>query len=225
VCSSDLETYLDLQDVCFAGPRHGYAVGGVDGPGFVHTADGGLTWIVDDINGQILRGVCFPDTARGVAVGSPILGTLDGGQTWSTQMGTAHGLADVAFFDADVAVAVGTGGAIMRTNNGGWLTAVPPWSPASGATAAASLRTCPNPFNPRTTIAFAMPVAGRARLRVYDVAGRLVRTLTDAEFLAGDHLTTWDGKDSAGRTMSSGVYFAGLESGDRIETARMVLIR
>ncbi len=224
--SRQARTYLDLQDVCLVGPRHGYAVGGPDGPGLVRTTDGGLNWIVEGAPlGEYLSGVCFTDTARGVAVGNYALGTLDGGLTWTRQPASAHGLDDVAFFDEDTGVAVGPGGAILRTRTAGWPTAVAP-EPEPGRRATLLLRqNRPNPFNPRTTIPFDLPAGGRVRLRVYDAAGRCVRTLRDADLPRGRHEAVWDGRDARGRAVASGSYFARLTADGRVETVRMGLVR
>jgi len=83
----------------------------------------------------------------------------------------------------------------------------------------------PNPFNPKTTIAYALPEAGHVTLRVYDVAGRLVRVLEDGEREAGAHSATWDGTDGAGLGVGSGVYFCRLETDGRVETRSMVLLK
>jgi len=83
----------------------------------------------------------------------------------------------------------------------------------------------PNPFNPMTTLRFDVPVAGRAHLEVYDVAGRLIRGLLDADLPAGSHEAVWDGRDEAGRAMASGSYFARLTAGGKVETVRMGLVR
>jgi hypothetical protein len=83
----------------------------------------------------------------------------------------------------------------------------------------------PNPFNDRTTLRFDLPVRGSVRLGVYDAAGRLIRTLLDVELPAGSHQAVWDGRDSAGRGVPSGSYFARLSAGGRVETERMGLVR
>ena len=56
----------------------------------------------------------------------------------------------------------------------------------------------PNPFNPRTKISFVLPAAGDATLCVYDVDGRLVRTLMSGHQEAGERTVTWDGDDDRG---------------------------
>jgi hypothetical protein len=83
----------------------------------------------------------------------------------------------------------------------------------------------PNPFNPSTTLRFDLPVGGRVRLGVYDVAGRLLRTLLDVDLPAGSHEAVWDGRDAAGRGMGSGAYFARLVAGGIVATTRMDLVK
>ncbi|MGE5177389.1 MAG: FlgD immunoglobulin-like domain containing protein [Hyphomicrobiales bacterium] len=83
----------------------------------------------------------------------------------------------------------------------------------------------PNPFNPETVIGFSLPRAARATLRVYDVHGRLVRTLADGVFGPGDHRVRWDGTDGAGRAVGSGAYFARLTADGRSEARKVVLLR
>jgi hypothetical protein len=71
----------------------------------------------------------------------------------------------------------------------------------------------PNPFNPLTTVEFEIAVKGRAALRVYDIAGRLVTTLRDGEVEPGEYEATWDGTDDSGERVASGVYMLRLEVG------------
>jgi hypothetical protein len=65
----------------------------------------------------------------------------------------------------------------------------------------------PNPFNPSTRIAFDLEAPATVHLRVYDAAGRLVRSLVDEAMPAGRYVKTWDGRDGAGRQVASGIYF------------------
>ena len=83
----------------------------------------------------------------------------------------------------------------------------------------------PNPFNPSTTIGYRLPVEGQAEIVVYDVLGRLVRTLVSGYTQAGDHEVVWDGRDDSGRQVASGVYLYRLQAGDIVETRRMVLLK
>jgi hypothetical protein len=83
----------------------------------------------------------------------------------------------------------------------------------------------PNPFNPRTTIRFDLPVAGQAQLSIYDLAGRLVRVLVEGEVPAGSHEAVWDGRDASGRSAPSGSYLARLVAGGKVEGVRLSLVR
>jgi flagellar hook assembly protein FlgD len=83
----------------------------------------------------------------------------------------------------------------------------------------------PNPFNPSTTIRFAVPANGNVRLTIYDVNGRIVRTLVDGSVLAGSHEVVWDGMDMNGRAVASGVYIYRLTTANNEMTKRMTLVR
>jgi hypothetical protein len=84
----------------------------------------------------------------------------------------------------------------------------------------------PNPFNPRTKILFELPQQTLVRLHVYDLAGRLVRTLLNGEMIAaGRHEKVWNGRDDSGRGVATGVYFYRLEAGAYSATKRMTLLK
>ena len=83
----------------------------------------------------------------------------------------------------------------------------------------------PNPFGGSTTLRFELPSRERVRLRVYDVSGRLVRTLIDADRGAGRHVTSWDGTDDARHRVSSGIYLLRMEAAGFVDTRRMVLLK
>jgi hypothetical protein len=83
----------------------------------------------------------------------------------------------------------------------------------------------PNPFNPSTTIRFAVPANGNVRLTVFDVNGRIVRTLVDGNATAGNHEVVWDGLDMSGRSVASGVYIYRLTGANNEITRRMTLVR
>ncbi len=84
----------------------------------------------------------------------------------------------------------------------------------------------PNPFNPRTEIAFSVSGEQPVTLAVYDLQGRLVRTLLDGEVLpAREHTVIWDGTNRAGRPVGAGVYLYRLTAGPQVETRRMILIK
>ena len=83
----------------------------------------------------------------------------------------------------------------------------------------------PNPFNPSTNIAFGLESPQHVSLRIYDTAGRLVRTLVDESMPAGRYEASWNGSDGSGTAAASGVYFYRLSAGDFLETRKMILLR
>lgn len=83
----------------------------------------------------------------------------------------------------------------------------------------------PNPFNPRTTIEYAVDGGGAVRLAVYDLRGRHVRTLVEGARDAGRHRSTWDGRDADGSAVASGVYLLRLDQGPASVSGRIVLVR
>lgn len=83
----------------------------------------------------------------------------------------------------------------------------------------------PNPFNAETKISFYLENRSHVYLRVYDVTGRLVNTLADGYFEAGYSSVMWDGKNSYGQDVATGVYFYSLETDAGIETDRMVFLK
>ena len=84
----------------------------------------------------------------------------------------------------------------------------------------------PNPFNPRTSITYELPEPASIDLSVYDVSGRLVRTLIDGERrVAGRHEMEWDGRDDSGAPVAAGIYFARAASDGRVSSAKMALLK
>ena len=83
----------------------------------------------------------------------------------------------------------------------------------------------PNPFTSRTLVRFSLPAAQTVQVAVYDLRGHRVRTLADGTLPAGSHEVGWDGRDAGGGTLASGTYFLRLQSGGRVLTQRMSLLR
>ena len=83
----------------------------------------------------------------------------------------------------------------------------------------------PNPFNPRTTIAFRLEDAGRATVTIHDVAGRRVALLRDEHLAAGRHEIAWQGRDDGGQACSSGVYLVRVATEAGSASQSIVLVR
>lgn len=83
----------------------------------------------------------------------------------------------------------------------------------------------PNPFNPTTSIRFALPAPAEIELAIYDIGGRRVKTLTAGHFAAGEHTAAWTGIDESGRAVASGIYFYRLTGANETKIRKMMLVR
>jgi len=87
------------------------------------------------------------------------------------------------------------------------------------------LKASPNPFNPRLTIQYSLPVGGSARLEVIDLMGRVVQVLFDEFRSAGEDQAVWNGLDRRGQAAASGVYLVRLVTNDGFTEQRVTLLR
>jgi hypothetical protein len=97
--------------------------------------------------------------------------------------------------------------------------------PGPGPERFALLPNVPNPFNPQTVIPFEVPAPTRVTVRVFDVRGRLVRTLQDGVVPAGSASVRWDGRDGRGQPVASGVYFVRMTAGGFSAARKVTLIQ
>ena len=90
---------------------------------------------------------------------------------------------------------------------------------------APSLKAYPNPFNPSTTIAYAVPARGPVSVLIYDVKGRLVRTLIDEDHEPGNYTAVWNGRSGSGVEVASGIYFSEFRTGSESRVEKLALIK
>ena len=226
-----------LFDVDFVDRAHGWIVG--DDSLILHTGDGGDTWEIQDSGTrEWLSGVDFVNEREGWIVGyvgpwkevsGLILHTEDGGQHWTreTVKGEAEtpGLDKIQFLDEDTGWCVGVDGTVLRYVPD-YPTSVEELVPSDAPDTYTLFPNYPNPFNAETMIRYDLPEAEAVRLSVHNLAGQHVRTLMDEERPAGSHSVTWDGRDDAGQSVSSGVYLYRLNVAGRwMGTRKMLLIR
>jgi flagellar hook assembly protein FlgD len=99
-----------------------------------------------------------------------------------------------------------------------------------------SLTAYPNPFNPSTTIRFSTPPAtspltkgrnevGLVTLKIYDILGNEVATLVNEEKPAGVHEVIWNGENSFGKNVSSGIYFARIQANQQFKNLKLMLLK
>ncbi len=83
----------------------------------------------------------------------------------------------------------------------------------------------PNPFNPMTTIRYELKNAAQVTLTVYNILGQKIRTLVNRQLPSGSYQVLWDAKSDAGVPVSSGIYFYRLDTGQFVQTKKMILLR
>jgi hypothetical protein len=108
--------------------------------------------------------------------------------------------------------------------------ALPPDGPGTGVVGASARNELshayPNPFNPQTRIAYSVKESGPVLIEVYNVSGRVVRTLLESEMDAGaSGYVVWDGTDDAGERCASGVYFYRIAAPGFSTSRKMVMLK
>ena len=97
--------------------------------------------------------------------------------------------------------------------------------PVSRPVATALMQNHPNPFNHSTVIPYRLSQRQRVTLKVYDLAGQMILSLTTGAVPEGRHEARWDGRDRAGRPVASGVYLYRLQTEELVLTRVMLLVR
>lgn len=87
------------------------------------------------------------------------------------------------------------------------------------------VRVAPNPFGEAAEISFGLQRPARARVAVYNIRGELVRTLLDGDVAPGTTRVTWDGRNESGRRVGTGVYLCRMETGRRVVSRKLLLLR
>ena len=83
----------------------------------------------------------------------------------------------------------------------------------------------PNPFNPMTTIEYAIPSRSHVNIEIFNILGQSVRTLMDETKSAGQYRINWDGTDRSGNSLPTGVYLYRFQAGKNIQTKKMLLLK
>jgi uncharacterized secreted protein with C-terminal beta-propeller domain len=198
-----------LQVIDISVPESPAVVGAVDTPGSAEdvAVAGNYAYVTDGVSGLQVIDISVPEspTLKG-AVDTPDF---------------ANGVVVVGSY---VYVADGLSGLKIAWQQCGATTAVED-GPAVVPSAGIRLGAYPNPFNPQTTITFSLERAGRANVEVYEVSGKRVAILADQTFAAGEHSFLWNGRDLAGRSMSSGTYLVRLKTASAVTAQKLMLVR
>ena len=188
----------------------------IDPIGFAYTMNGSVIWTykIQDLMFEIRGGAGGADLV--LSVNDTIEGidevltnyALSPGTYWIRVLSFA-GTHDVQRYDLHLNLEVTDATAVAD--------AVPP----SGM----GLQIYPNPFNPKTTAHFYVDQAGDVSVQIFDVAGGLIHTIERSADSAGWMSVVWNGRDSGGGSVPTGIYFLRAQGGTRTETVRAVLLK
>jgi hypothetical protein len=210
---------------------NGSAIGDFDGDGNVEIVFGSesfglFVWEYDD-SLRAERG--WPAVLNGEVEGHPAVANVDA-STSSLELVVADWSGRVHMFDLpDSGIATPTiewGQFGNGPEHQGVHSSVEDYIPLRNPTLAPSLSLGhPNPFNPYIRFSVFLPSYQPVRISVYDVAGRFVRGLVDDVLAPGEHSLGWDGIDSRGKRVASGVYFVRLATDSRSMSRKVLLVR
>ena len=199
--------------------------------GAVHkTTDGGNTWVEQTNNPApyaALTSVYFitMNTGWAVGYGGEIKSTVDGGENWFEQLsGVQEYLTSVYFADQYSGWAAGKNGTILKTITIGIAEYDIP-ATTDRSRSIVLYNNHPNPFSRGTTIRYLLEKTSRIKLNIYNIIGEEIKTLVNEIQTPGVKSVVWDGTDNMGRTMSSGIYFYSLHSGQDVQTKKSILLR
>jgi hypothetical protein len=194
---------------------------------FLHSPDHGETWeSITPPEEGFIHCITFYNNRFWLVIDNTIYQSSDPGEGWTTEVMAYGSLRSLSFARNNPYIhgwAVGNVGTIIHYSFN--TTPVIEQRISTIPKRWALHPNFPNPFNPETTIRYTVPEKGRIQLRIFDLLGREVALLLDREALPGSYQTTWNGIDSWGQPVSSGIYLYELRSGAYHEVRRMLLLR
>jgi photosystem II stability/assembly factor-like uncharacterized protein len=229
-------TFSDIFGVSFANDSIGMAAGN----GTDLSIDGGNSWTgtTGQISGDVfaLRGLNLDPLRWYLVSGSNVYKTSDEGNSFSVDLSQSSAfnhidmkLVKIADYDWICGYAVGEDGTINKYLELPTVTRIDDL-PGNHPVQFALQQNYPNPFNPSTTIKFRLPIGAHVTLKIVNLLGQEVVTIMDSQQNAGEIETVWEGKNSFGDQVASGIYFCQLEAkgsdGQQFTSMRrMVLIK
>jgi len=210
-----------------------HILAGLDDAGLYESFDGAMTWDAVAVGlpseADVTSIVYSPVDSDLIYIGdlrSGVYRSTDGGASWTVFNSglRTRAVNDLEFSaDGDYLYAGTEGEGVYRLDGAG--TGVSDDDSTWPDSAVHLHQSRANPFEGTAVIAFTLQTPANASVKVFNASGRLVRALLDEPRGAGEHSVIWDGRDDAGRSVASGVYFYRLEAGSSTETRRMVLVR
>jgi DNA-binding beta-propeller fold protein YncE len=188
---------------------------------FAISPDGGFLYMIQEVGDVIMVGM--------LSLYNPHGGLGDGAEIPETYVQVTMVDTVVAGEDPACVAFDPSGTGIFVVTNPGDHTISVLGDVAAGSepaeTAPAVFRSFPNPFRGSAEIRFAVTEAMQVDLAIYDVRGRLVRTIISERMAPGIHTLAWDGRDNDGNRTAAGLYFCRLSAGEVVRTNKMVMLR
>jgi len=212
--------YPQLNSVFFYDNYVGCAVG--NSGTILYTSNGGINWEKQTSGTtENLQSVYFINPNAGWIVGdnSTILYTTDSGSSWQKYLHPfISNFKNVQFVNSKTGWITGDNRTVLRTDNNGGLSTI--YKEDNIPDNHYLKQNYPNPFNPTTTIEYSIPEQTNVTLRIFDILGREVITLVNAEKPAGNYKVEFNGS-----SLPSGIYFYRMGAGSYFETKKFILLR
>jgi photosystem II stability/assembly factor-like uncharacterized protein len=231
------DTINDFFDIKMLDSLNGFVVGGNDrtmSATIMKTQNGGVTWQPVTIPSQAkyLRSLKIIGTNKIWAVGhhGTILHSDDGGNTWALQTSPIDTtLYDIDFSDS-IHGLIADDGCVLYSHDGGntWNVSnigIEEEIASHPLATTPSIKVSPNPAKTLTTIRFSLPAEGNVSLQLFDISGRLVKTLTSQEKNADNYSLIWNGTDENNRKVGEGVYFCILKTDEKSLKQKILMVK
>jgi photosystem II stability/assembly factor-like uncharacterized protein len=214
----------------------GLGMTGGTGGTTLRSVNGGAAWVAATLAGANVTGLAGVNNIAGqehfATSGNNVYWTGNHGVLWTLASRNAHtGTAALNHVhiartpSLDRGWAVGAAGRVVQFNRP--ITSVAA-GPSEVPTIFALEQNYPNPFNPYTTIKFSLPEQANVSLKIYNLLGQEVATLAEGEMPAAFHNVVWDGRNSAGAQVATGMYFYRIEatgvSGEKFNSLKKLIL-
>ena len=196
------------------------------GGGIYRSTDFGLTWVrVSTTIGGCKDVLIAPNNPNWIWVATSSQGiyqSTDGGTTWTAMNA---GLDDLCVNK----LAINPGNYLFAGTDGAaafrWSLALGVAGSETAPLTSPDLFVSPNPVETGATLHYSVTGTDPMSMAIYDMQGRLVRTLSGLDQTPGEHQSWWDGADQSGNALAPGVYFLRMVSGAGVQTGRLVVAR
>jgi hypothetical protein len=229
------DTIYDFFDIKMLDTLNGFVVGGNDrtmSAVIMRTSNSGNAWqpVTIPAQAKYLRSLKFVGNhAWAVGHNGTIIHSNNGGNTWQMQTSNVNTtLYDVDFADTLHGLIAGDSYVLYTYNSGNtWNIANVGIEEESSTLNAirSMLEVYPNPAKTLTAIRYSLPVESKVSLQLFNISGRLIKTLVNEQKNAGNYSLVWNGKDDNNRKVGEGVYFCILQTDEKCLKQKILVVK